>query len=70
MWVGLGVYHDEGHGEGVSGQNDEGDGIGRSDHLFKQSDGNGQHEPVLQFYLGVLYIPLCYGHSFGDSDII
>jgi len=70
LWVGLGVYRGEGRGEGVSGQNEDGVGIERSGHLFRQSSGNGQHEPVLQFYPGMLYIPLWYDRGFGDSGNI
>ena len=70
MRVGLGVYHGEGRGEGVGGQNEEDVGIEGSGHLFGQSGGNGQYEPILQFYLGVLYIPLWYGRGFGDSGSI
>ena len=70
MRVGLRVYRGEGREEGVDGQIKEDDEIGRIRHLFGQSGGNGQHKPVLQFYLGVLYIPLWYGRDFGDSGSI
>jgi len=68
--VGLGVCRGESREEGVGGQNEDGDWIGEGGRLYGQSGGNGQHELILQFYLGVLYIPLWCGRGFGDSDNI
>jgi len=62
--VGLGVYRGESRGEGVGDRDEEDDGIGRSGLRCGQSGESGQLAPVLQFYPGVLYSSLWYGHGF------
>ena len=66
----LGVCCGESRGEDVGGQNEEGDWIGEGGCLCEQSGINGQHEPILEFYPGRLYIPLWCGCGFGGSGNI